>query len=380
MLQRQWFVNRNFDITFFIGPYLLTWVVILLVPKDYLVRDDYLVYAPLLIWFLIEIVFVAGHIWSTLFRTFFEKETRSNYSKTFLFGVPLLAFLTLFSLSTWSLEITIRFLFYAAIYHGLKQVFGIAALYSTRFNYLNAIETPKEKAWSQAQRVWDKRLLGGSFALCFLYWHLTLPEFISIPLNFAAPELLPWLLGESLYQLLPPDSWQNIAIWAFYLSFLPLLIGWGRSYIKASIPIHWIRFVWVLLNVITFYWVFVFYSGTFLLAICLNSIHAIAYYGINGLYQRQRGTSLKKFVLLSVCFATINIILLKTLVDTDRPEFVAIASNFLHRIGELDGLFLSLAFALFFTVDVSHYLYDAYLWRFNKKNPKLFDSLIRQAK
>jgi hypothetical protein len=375
-----WFSTRQFDLTFFMGPYLITWLVMLALPREILQRDDYLVYAPLVLWFLIEIAFVSGHIWSTVFRTLFDKETKANYSKQFLIGVPCVCFLTLLSLSLWSVEIAIRFLFYAAIYHGVKQFFGIAALYTARSVYLKGEVSETEKRWLVIQRKWDRRLLGGSFLLCFMYWHFTLPENITIPFNFASMDFIPWLLGEQLYSSMTLSSWMLMIQAIFYVSLLGLIGGWVYSYLRAPLSLPLAKMIWILLNVITYYWVFVWYSGTFLLVLCLNPIHAIGYYGINGLYQAHSGLSIRKFLFTSISFATVNIVLLKMFVEDDRAEFASFAANTFSGFEGLQGLALCLAIAIFFTIDVSHYIYDAHLWRFNQKNPKLHDRLIKQIR
>jgi hypothetical protein len=378
MLAQQWFVNWKYDGLFFWMPYVATWLGILFLPKGLLSYHDYLVVAPILLWWFAEHFCVNGHIWSSLTRLT-EDATIKNYSKMFLFGIPLMAFCLTLILATWSFEVTFRFLHYAALYHGLKQFFGIASLFSARFRHQRGIGGEQAALDLDRERKADRVLMGGSFLLCFAYWHFHLPADVTIFLNFSGVEFLPWFFGEQLYQKLGAEQLIFNLKALFYLSLTSLIVFWCLTYMKSSGPKHWLKMGWVLLNALTYYGVFCLTNGDFLIVVFLNPIHSIGYYGINGLYQSKRRFGWLKLFGVSLLFSGISLFFIKIIYDPDRPEFESLNQVLIGGQTESLSIVFIIIVSYVGMVELSHYIFDAHIWRANEKNPGVRKYLIQQT-
>ncbi|MDQ7008714.1 MAG: hypothetical protein Q9M94_00280, partial [Candidatus Gracilibacteria bacterium] len=83
--------------------------------------------------FLALIVFDVPHVWSTLYKTYLDKEIVEN-NKQMLFLVPFLSFIiiSIIVFSDLSLFLLFWLLAFFAVYHFIKQQLGVVMLYSSK--------------------------------------------------------------------------------------------------------------------------------------------------------------------------------------------------------------------------------------------------------
>jgi len=377
----RWFVNWKYDIFFFFVPYWITWLVIFQFSDLELDGLDFGINSALIIWILVEVILDGGHAWLTLYRTFWDKHTVENHGKQFLLGIPVLCFVVLFVLSLWSIEVTLRFLFYSSLYHGVKQLFGISSLYFAKnLKDLSEDKKPKQDIINKIRK-WDLRVLVTSFYIPFIYWHFNMKENhplqIGIPRGYFVETFVPLQ-----YQMLP---WPIIGKVLFTICFSVPLIYWGLLNFYQIKAKQWIKIIWTLTNSATFLMIFVFKPYDYLIAGGLLIIHAIAYFGIVALcqYRNEKLRSLNEFMsqylkglVPIIAFAFIQVFLIQNfIIHDDEFRIGSYVYDLYSKISTYPILMASVV-GLLFTVNLSHYVYDAYIWKFNKKNPHLGKILI----
>ena len=115
---------------------------------------------PLWIW----VVFILGidvsHVWSTLFRTYLDKDEfkRHQYILTY---TPVICFIMVFAVVNYSTGLFWRLLAYFALFHFIKQQYGFLALYKARAGHFGI------KKWLS-----DKWVIYMSMIYPVLFWHL----------------------------------------------------------------------------------------------------------------------------------------------------------------------------------------------------------------
>ncbi len=138
-------------------------------------------------WVVLVLLIDVSHVYSTLFRTYFDKATFQK-QKQLMLAVPLLSWgigMLLYSLDDMLFW---RLLAYLAVYHFIRQQYGFMKLYARK----------------EQQTLWERRLdMAAIYAATLfpiLYWHLegkrlfnwfVAGDFIKV----SYPELLPLLFG-----------------------------------------------------------------------------------------------------------------------------------------------------------------------------------------
>jgi len=159
-MEQPWIHKAKTDSIFILAPAFLVLAVVFFF-QDWLkyVESSYSFYS-----WLILIVFVdVAHVYSTLFKTYFNPEAFRRRKKLFL-GLPVLCFfigMLLFSLGSnvfWSV------LAYVAVFHFIRQQYGFMRLYSRNES--------KEK-WS---RIFDSLVIYTATGFPMLYWFLSKPR------------------------------------------------------------------------------------------------------------------------------------------------------------------------------------------------------------
>ena len=121
-----WLISRKADLSFFFLPLVVIWAVIFLLPSAALDHD-----LPLWAWAVFILGFDVSHVWSTLFRTYTDKDETERLGRK-AWSIPLVSFLAVFVLCFFSTQLFWRLLAYLAVSHFAKQQFGFLALYRIR--------------------------------------------------------------------------------------------------------------------------------------------------------------------------------------------------------------------------------------------------------
>lgn len=181
-LKQPWLHTALADSIFILAPPFLCLLAVLLFPGFFQQTNNEVTVEA---WVILVLLIDVGHVYSTLFRTYFDKETFAQNRRLFLYA-PLCAFLLSVLLYSFGSLVFWRVLAYLAVFHFVRQQYGFMQLYSRR-----EIKQPWE-------RLIDKIMIYSATLFPILYWHLDGNRNFSWFLQgdfmvFKFPEILPQL-------------------------------------------------------------------------------------------------------------------------------------------------------------------------------------------
>ncbi len=187
-----WLHSAGFDLLWIIGPAFWVTILILLAPKSLIISNP----LPSWAWVVLILLVDVGHVYSTLYRTYFSKTLFKKYATA----------CTVAPIACWVIGILLysidgmffwRCLSYVAVFHFVRQQYGFVTLYGRQETQL-----PMWVRWIDVASVY----LVTVYPL--VYWHTHLPrEFI-------------WFISGDFITSLP--SWLNSV--AEYIYGIVLLI------------------------------------------------------------------------------------------------------------------------------------------------------------
>lgn len=154
-----WLYSRSFDIAFILAPSFLSVIFVLIFSDRFAVTDG----IPLWAWVVFVLCIDVSHVYSSLFRTYFNKKEFSE-NKTLYTLLPMIVFLVSVFLYALGANVFWRILAYTAVFHFIRQQYGFMRLYSR-----NTTE-------SNFSRKIDTLLIYVSTLYPILYWHTHLPR------------------------------------------------------------------------------------------------------------------------------------------------------------------------------------------------------------
>ena len=116
---KHWLFSKKIDILVLFLPVWLCWCVFFMLPESALQQD-----VPIWVWVVFVIGIDVSHVWSTLFRTYADKEEFRNHKRLLLIA-PLVCFLAAFIVSSISFSFFWRCLAYLAVYHFIRAAVWI---------------------------------------------------------------------------------------------------------------------------------------------------------------------------------------------------------------------------------------------------------------
>lgn len=154
-IARQPWLYRPFaDLAFVAAPALLVTAAVLIFPQFFTQQTT----VPPLLWLLLIVGIDVSHVYSTLYRTYFDGEEFQRYRKPLLL-IPPIALAAGLGLTLISPLWFWRIMAYLAVYHFVRQQYGFFSLYARK------TDRPK----------WERKLDGAAIYLSTLYplvyWH-----------------------------------------------------------------------------------------------------------------------------------------------------------------------------------------------------------------
>ncbi len=150
-----WLFSKTIDLLVLYLPVWACWLVLLALPEALLQAD-----IPLWVWVVFVLCIDVGHVWSTIFRTYLDKEEFAQHRRL-LIGAPIVCFVAVGALAGYSEFGFWRLLAYLALFHFVKQQYGFLALYKA-----------KARDFGQRKILSDKAVLYWATLYPVLYWHL----------------------------------------------------------------------------------------------------------------------------------------------------------------------------------------------------------------
>jgi hypothetical protein len=194
-----WLVSARFDLLWLIGPAFLGLALVPLQP--WLAPDGET--SPWL-WLVLVLLIDVAHVWSTLFRTYFDPVELARHPLRYSL-IPALAYVLGLVLASISTPVFWTALAYLAVFHFVRQQYGWLALYQK-----------KEAPISPGGRVLEDAAIYGATVVPLLWWHAHLPR------NFD------WFVrGDFLRGLISPGV-AELSAWAYLLVLLAFLLQQAR--------------------------------------------------------------------------------------------------------------------------------------------------------
>lgn len=156
MFRQPWISNARYDIPFILAPAFLITGFIVLFSFGIQQMQDF----PIWVWGILIVGVDVSHVYSTLFRTYFDKEEFSARQSLYVL-VPLASWIVGCILYSFGSIIFWRVLAYLAVFHFVRQQYGFMMIYARA-----------ERGYHRLFRLIDKISIYSATVYPLLYWHL----------------------------------------------------------------------------------------------------------------------------------------------------------------------------------------------------------------
>ncbi|GHN02404.1 hypothetical protein WSM22_38930 [Cytophagales bacterium WSM2-2] len=312
----------------------------------YLFRDYFSQHTEVTaLWWLVLVLMIdVGHVYSTLFRFYWERSTFVKY-KTLLIIIPVVCFALGFTLHIIDSFLFWRILAYAALYHFIRQQYGFLRLYSRKQKVSGIAK------WIDVVSVYSATIYP------VLYWHLHLTGSLSwfVPNDFVA---------------IPVSNIDNIILGIYLLILAAYLAKEIYFSIKTSdinIPKNGI----MLGTYLSWYAGIVLFHGDLAFTLMNVVAHGIPYMGLVWLYGTKKDSSGFSFGWKGVAVFISTLLLLAYFEESlwdilVWKDHLGVFPFFTLSNPITDSLVLSVIVPLLVLPQLTHYVLDGFIWRFSK--------------
>ncbi|HZY82094.1 MAG TPA: hypothetical protein VFE50_21365 [Cyclobacteriaceae bacterium] len=334
-----WLANRGKETVLIILPLFIP-VFIVILFRDYF--NTHLEVTPGW-WLLLVLLIDVSHVYSTLFRFYWERSTFQKYKKVLLI-IPAVAFVVGLSLHLYDSFLFWRILAYVALYHFIRQQYGFLRLYSRKQNQ------------NRYEKLIDAAAIYAATLYPVLYWHMNLTGTLSwfVPNDFVRLDLV-WLEVPSLMLY--------VAIMLVYI-IKEWLVSWNSGFNTPKNAI-------VAGTFLSWYVGIVMFHGDLTFTLLNVVAHGIPYMGLVWLYgEKKGGTSFSPglrgvliFVAVVAAFAYFEEAIWDGMIWKDHEELFPFMVGFEALSNPVT---ISVVVALLVLPQVTHYVLDGFIWRFSK--------------
>ena len=256
-VSQPWIASARIDGAFIIAPAFISLILAFCLSREYQHGTSMPDYA----WVALVLLIDVAHVYSTLYRTYFDKKTFQQ-KRTLLTTAPLLAFVggvVLYSINDlffW------RMLAYLAVFHFVRQQYGFLRIYSRKEPF------PAWYAWLDTTVIYTATLYP------ILHWHLTAPKHFN------------WLIEDD-FVYFQSDFLLLVSTWAYYVILAAYLLkeGWLiRRYRYWNIP----RTGIIIGTITSWYFGIVYFNGDLAFTLLNVVAHGIPYMALVWIYHRKQ--------------------------------------------------------------------------------------------
>ncbi len=295
-------------------------------------------------WLLLVVMIDVGHVYSTVFRFYWEKETWQKY-KSLLLLIPASALVVGFALHFYDSFLFWRVLAYTALYHFIRQQYGFVRLYA------------RHQPQNKTQSLIDAVAIYAATIYPVLYWHLNLTHSLSwfVPNDFMALNL-----GNA-------DHWLLLLYVSIIIIYSLKEAHLAYQCLSFNIPKNFI----VIGTFVSWYAGIVFFRGDLTFTFLNVVAHGIPYMGLVWLYGEKKSSRTFSFGLYGIIIFVAVVVSLSyfeeslwdIMVWKDHPDLFP----FLIHLNPIrEPWLLSLIVAVLVLPQVTHYVLDGFIWRFSK--------------
>lgn len=295
-------------------------------------------------WVLLVLCIDVSHVYSTLFRLYWDKPTFIKYQKILII-IPIVALAVGFALHYYDALIFWRVLAYLAVFHFVRQQYGFLRLYSR-----------KEKT-NSLNRFIDSLSIYNATLYPLVYWHLHLTgklswfvqgDFVSI-----GATQLDWIFNILFVLIIVvyviKEGWMSYRHQSFNIPKNMIMIGTYASWYVGIVMFEG-DLIFTLLNVVA---------------------HGIPYMGLIWIYGEKRTASRFSFTLKGVGMFLLVLFALAYFEELIWDVFVwkdhlSVFPILTESSPLSNPLLLSVLVPLLVLPQVTHYVLDGFIWRFSK--------------
>lgn len=349
-----WLISKRIDLLILFLPVWLCWLVFFLLPSSTVQLET-----PLWVW----VVFVVGidvsHVWSTLFRTYLDREEFQNHRRL-LIVTPIFCFVAAFGLSSISFDFFWRCLAYVAVFHFIKQQYGFMRIY-------------KAKAKDFHKKIFrDNFIIYLTMLYPVLYWHLNVDR------NFS------WFIENDFLQLSLSEGYLETFNLLGNTLYFSLLAGWLIEEFVRYQTVAIGKVLWVLTTAGNWYIGIVHFNSDLVFTVTNVIAHGIPYLALIIFYQTSKLSNLRvsvnvvKYSLLVIVIVTALALSEEYLWDlfVYRENESFFSGLLSYPSYEFDIGWQHLALALLSVPQATHYVLDGFIWKNNASNPHLKSALF----
>jgi hypothetical protein len=339
--QAIWIYSKTFDLCWILSPPFLVIALVLFVPGFSREAAE----VPLWAWVVLIIGIDVAHVYSTLFKTYFDASERN--ARPILYTMtPILGFF--FSVVLYSIDAIVfwRLLAYLAVFHFVRQQYGIFLLYLKRGPIVSSFLVKID-------------VLAIYFATLFplLYWHCN-------PRNFS------WFMQGDFLSI----SNKSVLVcgWVFYLlsifAFLIKEVWLLCSYGSINIPKMLLYFG----TLLSWYIGIVMFNGDMAFTLTNVVTHGVPYIALIWAYGKKKSSSnkpLSKMFTLRYLPVFVASLLLLAYFEEGLWDLFIWKENrniFFGLFGDwsiTDTATLSFLVPLLALPQLTHYILDGFIWR-----------------
>ena len=312
------------------------------------------------------VIFILGidvsHVWSSIFRTYLNKNDRLHH-KTSICLVPAILLPLLFALAAYSSHLFWAILAYVAVYHFMKQQHGFMALYIFK----------NQEKQSTLKTKFDKWVIYSGMIYPIIYWHFDQGRNFNW---FISGDFLP------LHQLI-----NDMQIFSYlsipYFLLLLVWIIWEASLAKKG-PLAIGKILWVSTTYLNWYLGIVFFNSDVIFSVTNVVAHGVPYLvlvikykiGEQALTQGSKTSYIQAFInifiilTLAFFFAFFEEYFWDMLVNLEKHEIFETIAPYWISIEHYPWL-IAFCMAVLTLPQATHYVIDGFIWKFNSKNPQL---------
>ena len=311
---------------------------------------------PVAAWVVLVLLIDVSHVYSTLFRTYLDKETFRKQKQIMLLA-PLLAWVAGMLLYTVSALLFWRVLAYLAVYHFIRQQYGFLQLYSRKEQPINL------------DRQVNSLTIYTATIFPILYWHLE------------GKRLFNWFIPGDFFAIPYPDLLPILTAFYFAVIFIYLLKEIWLVYRQKTLNIP--RNLVITGTILSWYLGIIYYNGDLIYTTFNVVSHGIPYLALVWIYGRKKqvnadknGSTIPKLEKLLyrnrgvVLFLGIVAILAyleegfwDSLVWREHGEVFSFFAG-LPQIQ--DSLVLAILVPLLALPQITHYVLDGFIWKVSK--------------
>jgi hypothetical protein len=342
--KQPWINNAGFDSLYILLPPFLSLLLIMLLPDTY----KHTAAMPVAGWVILVLLVDVAHVYSTLFRTYFNKQ-RFRQRKMLFTIVPVFCYVGGVLVYSMSALLFWRLLAYLAVFHFIRQQYGFLRLYSRT-----------EPVFHWMRRV-DIITVYTATLYPVVFWHLSPGR------NFNWFVNGDFIIRESAGLL----TVATIIYWLVLLAYVVKEVLYARHFKR----FNWPRNLLIAGTIISWYAGIVYFNGDMAFTLLNVVAHGIPYMALiwavtrkeqqarpqPGINARLSGTyGVLVFIGVMVALAYFEEGLWDALVWREHTDVFALFKG-LPMVA--DGSLLALLVPLLSLPQTTHYLLDGFIWR-----------------